>query len=168
MVLVLKRIALVAVLAVTLSTGVAHALPYPLPQDAVFVANASSLQVGKQLAAAAQVFDPGSTVTFTFESTPVVLGTSVANTNGVASVNTTVPNTTLGEHLVRAVGTFEGEAVNLTTSVTVVGATATAAPLPRTGSDSMNLWRIGTVAVLLGGLFVALSRKRRVRYSAAA
>lgn len=137
----------------------------------------TTVQVGESVTATATGLKPGSSATFTFESTPVNLGTVTVDGAGVATITFNTPNVTLGGHLVRVVGTSpQDQAVNLTANITVVGAggtgsgvggtgtgtgTAGGGTLPRTGSDATStILPIALGLITLGGLAVVLTRRR--------
>ncbi len=110
---------------------------------------------------------PGATATFEIEGVEVI-GSAVANAEGVAEIPFTVPSDI-------APGTYtvtgrclapDGEELVVSTTLTVVapgvtpvtpGSTGT---LPRTGADYTGLLRVGALLVLAGGLFAIVARKR--------
>jgi len=118
-------------------------------------------------------FDPGSNVQVIFNSTPIVLGTLVADSIGAVSGSFAAPaGVELGSHTVQLVGTSGGQPLTLSTAIQVVvgGAlgSAVAPPaamgtdLPRTGSsDTARFTAMGAALVAAGGFFVIASRKRR-------
>lgn len=145
----------------------AFAQQYPPGEDAVFVSD-TTVVPGEPITISAQVFQPGSTVTFVFESAPVTLGTATANANGVATLTVEIPSTaTPGPHTITASGTgADGNPLSVVINITVVGARAGAA-LPVTGSQgSVPLVRIGAGLLAAGGIAVLMARKRRARSTA--
>lgn len=68
-------------------------------------------------------FTPGATVTFEFRSTPVVIGTAVADGSGVATATVIIPsNATLGAHSITMSGAGPSGPVFLSSPITVVSA----------------------------------------------
>ncbi len=117
---------------------------------------------------------PGAEATFEIEGVEVI-GSAVANAEGVAEIPFTVPSDL-------APGTYtvtgrclapDGEELVVSTTLTVVEPGVTpitpgTGTLPRTGSDYTALLRVGALLVLAGGLFAIVARKRtrKVRPSA--
>jgi LPXTG-motif cell wall-anchored protein len=142
------------------------------PPAANFIAlSDTTLVPGQTFTITAGVFLPGSTVTFTFLSDPVNLGSAIANAVGTASASATVPvDAPLGAHTVTASGQSADGPLTLSASVTVVpaagaggaGAGAGAGNLPRTGDDtSIPLTRVAAVLLAGGGVLVFTARRRR-------
>lgn len=127
----------------------------------------ASCDPGGALTATAASFDPGSTVTFTFFSDPVVLGTATADAAGTATLQATWPAAASdGTHTVVASGTANGAPFEVSSS-TVCGATGGGSgTLPRTGSDSAPLLQIAIALVAAGGLLVLAARKRMAAVNA--
>lgn len=100
---------------------------------------------------------PGSTVTFYIESTPTLLGTAVANSQGIATLNATIPAGFSGTHTIRSVGVdASGNPLNQSQQIVV-----TSGGLPATGSDVIGLVAIGAVVLAGGAALVVVSRRRR-------
>jgi LPXTG-motif cell wall-anchored protein len=126
----------------------------------------ASCNPGGPLTASAQGFAPGTEVTFTFNSDPVVLGTATAGDDGVASVQTTWPsNAADGTHTVTASGT-DGDGPFEVSASTVCGVSTSGGALPRTGSDSAPLLQIAIALVAAGGILVLAARKRMASVNA--
>jgi hypothetical protein len=109
----------------------------------------------------AECFLPGSTVTFALDG--VSLGTAVADENGVATINTTIPaDTPLGPATVTATGTgCDGEVLSLVLGITVARAQP-AAPLPRTGSsNTLPMAQIAVATIVAGGFLLIMANRRR-------
>lgn len=109
-------------------------------------------------------YQPGSEVRFAIYSEPVLLGTAVAGTDGVARLLATLPpGMALGAHTVVSFGVSpEGTERVLSRSVTVAEpAPATAAPatLARTGRASGPLTAVGTLLVAAGALVLGARRR---------
>lgn len=120
---------------------------------------------GGALTASAAGFQPGTEVTFTFNSDPVVLGTATAGDDTVASIQTTWPaNASDGTHTVVASGT-DGTGPFEVSSSTVCGVSSSGGALPRTGSDSAPLFQIAIALVAAGGILVLAARKRMASVS---
>ncbi|MEI4273267.1 hypothetical protein TEK04_16210 [Klenkia sp. LSe6-5] len=120
-------------------------------------AAATTVAAGRQQTVTAGGFAPGETVRGTLYSTPVDLGTAVADAQGVATFTFTVPaGLEPGVHTVTAVGLTSGATSTVTFTVTA-GAT-----LATTGADVGPLLGLGALAVGAGAaLAVAGSRSRR-------
>ncbi len=108
-------------------------------------------------------FDPGSVVHFELHSTPISLGDAIAGADGVARLTVRIPaGVPLGPHTIYGTGTLDGVAVTATSPVQVT-ATATVSPaLARTGSNSIDLTRIGLALFTFGVLCIGLERRRRM------
>ena len=163
--------ALVAAVALVALPGAAGA---QYQGGATLTLDKTTVTVGQPVTATATGLKPGSSATFTFESTPVNLGTVTVDGSGVATITFNTPNVVLGPHLVRVVGTSPQDApVNLTAAITVVGAGgagvgaggagagAGSGNLPRTGSDvTSTLLPVALGLISLGGLAVVVTRRR--------
>lgn len=155
-------------LALTLAAALAVAAPagaqsYP-PAGNTATASDTTVQPGQPVTFTAKTFQPGTEVTFTLFSAPVVLGTAIADSNGVATLTTTIPESTSpGTHTVEASGVgANGQPLTVSFTITVLGAAADAATIPATGSSStvpMTQLAVGILA--LGGLLVLLANRRR-------
>ncbi len=164
MVPVVKKLVALAALLLVSMAGPAHAGDGYADEDTIVVSDAS-VTAGQTVTATAEVFEPGSTVTFTFtlSSGAVVLGTAVADASGVATLTFVVPSTaTAGTHTVEASGTgADGLPLTVLTTVEVAGAAA-AGGLPTTGSsNTMSLTQAALAALVGGGLLVLIANKRR-------
>jgi LPXTG-motif cell wall-anchored protein len=132
----------------------------------------STLVVGQPFTITVTGQQPGSTGTFTFNSTPILLGSATADAAGTVVFNGTTPNVALGAHTITYAGTAaDGSPSNYSLPVTVVAADGTgnttttagtgAGTLPRTGSNSTGtLLPIAAVLVAGGALMVIITRKR--------
>ncbi len=105
---------------------------------------------------------PGTDVTFIFESDPIVLGIATADADGVATLTTTWPvNASDGTHTISVQGVnIDGDPLVADPLGVDCNAAAAAAPLARTGSDSLPWLRIAMVLVTAGGVLVLAARKR--------
>jgi hypothetical protein len=168
-----KLLAVVAVttMALVASVGVSSAQgpppggpPYPPPRNIIIAPGNPDLvfNPGGPATFQAECFLPGSTVTFALDG--VVLGTAIANADGVATITTTIPaDTPLGPATVTATGTgCDGEALSLALGVTISAAQAPTEPLPRTGSDTtLPLAQIAVATIVAGGFLLIMANKRR-------
>lgn len=150
------------VLFATAATASAQAAPpsYNGRPSSVTVSD-GTVEPGQTVKTDAQIFTPGATVTFTFFSAPVVLGTAVADANGVASLTWSVPaNADAGTHRVEASGLgINGQPLTVSTTIQVAGA---GSALPTTGSDSsVPLTQLAIGVMVFGGLMVVMANKRR-------
>lgn len=173
----MKRVA--TVLGLALATAMLTALPalaqYPpaagcVTVSATAVAPAETITVSS---ADPDCWLPGSTVTLTFFSTPVVLGTTTVNADGAWSDQVTIPaGATPGPHTLRASGfAQDGSARVVDIALTVLGAAAApstpgVAPgdgLAATGS-TLTVGLLILVALLtVGGTTFVVGQRRRQR-----
>ena len=116
------------------TAAVAQSLPYVVatstesgatsPFSSCFpisTASATSLQAGQQVTVQAPGFTPGEQVSVTLHSTPVVLGTVVANASGVVDTTVTIPSGTApGAHELILTGLTSGTVVTIPITVTAV------------------------------------------------
>lgn len=136
------------------------------PGDATLTCTPSTVAIGDNLSCTATGYEPGATVTFEIGSG--VLGSAVADANGVASITAPVPTgTPTGAVTVTSTGTGAGggtTALVLNTNVTVHAAAlqpVEASQLPATGSDSsLPIAQIAVVLIAAGGLAVLVARRR--------
>lgn len=139
---------------------------YPPAENAVLVSDVTVVP-GQSVSVAAQVFDAGAEVTLTFYSTPQVLGTSMASTDGVVRTDVTIPaDASVGEHTLVASGPSPDGPLEVATTINVMGSAEEArtgsADLVRTGDGRTGLLvRVGLGALTVGGMFLVLARKRR-------
>ena len=125
---------------------------------------------GQTITISSGTYLAGSSVTVTFFSQPVPLGSAVANAIGEGTLSATIPaNASLGAHTITAEGTTVAGPLSQSVSITVVAADSGAgagsgarSPLPRTGDDlSMPLARAAVVLVVAGGALLLVTRRRR-------
>ncbi|GHE11933.1 prealbumin-like fold domain-containing protein [Klenkia taihuensis] len=122
-------------------------------------AAAPTVAAGRQQTITAGGFTPGETVRGTLYSTPVDLGTAVADAQGVATFTFTLPaGFEPGTHTVTAVGLTSGATSSVTFTVTAAGTPA----LAHTGVEVAPLLGLGALALSGGAvLTVAGTRRRR-------
>jgi hypothetical protein len=157
----LKKVVALAAMVLFLGAAAAGAQEYPPADDTVTVSD-TTVEPGQPVTLSARVFQSGSTVTFTFFSAPVVLGTATANSSGVATLTATIPsNATPGTHRIEATGTgADGQPLTVVINITVLGAAGSG--LPTTGSGSTApLTQLAAAALAGGGLLVLLANRRR-------
>lgn len=162
-----KLIGVVAVttMALVASVSAASAQAYPPPPNEIRCLNDADLVfvLGGPAIFDARFFMGGSSVTWTLFSAPVVLGTTTADAEGVATIETVIPlDTPVGAHRIEATGVDRfGEALTLVLEITVV-AQAPTEPLPRTGSSSsVPMAQIAIATIVAGGLLLIMANKRR-------
>ena len=97
----------------------------------VVTSSAPVLTVRESATVTAAHLRPGSTATFELHSEPVVLGTAVADDEGVARLTFTVPAVDAGEHELIAIGEdAAGSAARASVTVTVERRTHAGSPCP--------------------------------------
>ncbi|SCX39822.1 hypothetical protein SAMN03159343_0799 [Klenkia marina] len=135
--------------------------PTPAPPTSApgaATAASATLAVGRQQTVTAGGFTPGETVRGTLYSTPVDLGTAVADAQGVATFTFTVPaGLEVGVHTVTAVGLTSGSTSTVTFTVTAGGD----AVLATTGVDVAPLLGLGALAVGAGSALAFAGTRRR-------
>jgi hypothetical protein len=159
-----KRLFVLAGVLLLGMTGVASAQDYP-PQGNDVAVSDGSVEGGQSITVSAQIFQPGTPVSFTLFSAPVVLGTATADANGVATLTATIPaGVAPGTHTIEASGTgANGQPLTVTQSITVADAsTGAGSNLPSTGSSStIPMSRVALAGIAGGGLLVLLANRRR-------
>lgn len=153
----LKKVAALTAVLLLTTIGVAQAQTYP-PQGNSITADDTTVAPGESIVLGIQICRAAATATFDLDST-TNLGSTIANSSGVASLTTTIPsNTSPGTH------TIEGECVdpNGAPLVQVLSITVTGAAIPVTGSSStVPMTQIAIAAIVVGGLLVLAASKRR-------
>ncbi|MEO8221032.1 MAG: LPXTG cell wall anchor domain-containing protein, partial [Specibacter sp.] len=117
--------------------------------------NAGALVPGGRLTITGKGFKPGTKASFTLHSTPVLLGTAVADANGVVTLLVSLPvDVAPGKHriVIDGVG-VDGKALQVSAALTVTGAATSATTTPAAEDDLANT---GANATVLGGLAVLL------------
>lgn len=171
-----KRTVLVtAVASIALLAGPvrADAQQYP-PADTFCTISDTTPVPGQDVALTCGGYAAGATVTVTFFSSPVTLGTTTADADGVATLTTEIPsNAAVGRHSITTSGAAAtGGTLTQVIYITVVAAGAAGAgtqvpatvsgALPTTGSDgTMPLVRAGALLLAVGGVAVLATRRRR-------
>ncbi len=148
----------------------AAAQPYPPSGGCSLALSSSVVPAGGTVVVSttgSPCYAPGASVTLTFTSDPVNLGTVTANGAGQFSTTVTIPsNATAGTHTITSSGPgASGGTLVLSASLTVTGARAAAAGAPGqlafTGStDTAPLLWIALVALVLGAALVVGARRR--------
>lgn len=177
----LKRVIALAVVVTGAVVGgavaPAAAQQYPPADNSISVSDTTPTP-GQSITITARTFSPGAGVTVTLGPDPITLGSGTAGEDGVLRMDATVPtDTSLGEHTVTAAGQAPDGLLSLSARITVVsgdddeggaaggggsGGGGGDSSLPRTGSDLTTLLvQIGLALAAIGGLLLALSRRRR-------
>lgn len=153
---------------VTLAAGAVAAFGLAVPAGAYPVGVSPLITVqpgtgtpdGIPITVNCQNFDPNSVCTVTAESTPITLGTVQLNAAGTGSGSFVIPcSIGDGQHTVRATGTSNGTTTSATSLITIANCAATG-NLAFTGSSSTP-WAAGGIALVLGGLILAVMARRR-------
>jgi hypothetical protein len=116
-------------------------------------------------------FGPGTPVDFELHSTPIALGTRIADASGVAVIEFTVPASFTGRHHVVASGVdADGNPRTVSLAFEVSGSgtevdeseTDPHATLPATGVGGVEVaWRLGLLLMLAGVVLVRGAARRR-------
>lgn len=144
--------------------------PAALPTAAVVPQLAGSRSVARadeQIDLVARDFLPGETVVFYLHSTPVLLGSAVADANGVATLRVTLPaDAAPGSHHVQATGGTSGRVAEIPLTIVAPKAAASdgAAPaaLAVTGSSARDMVVVQAL-LLVSGAGLLLLRRRLAR-----
>lgn len=145
-------------------------LPQPLPgvsqvddsSASQFDVNTHTPTQGGDLTLTARGFKPGTVVDFWMHSTPIYLGSAIADVHGIAVLPVTLAPELVGDHHVQSIGTgLLGEPRNLAQPITV----AAPAALASTGVAAAPLVFLA-VLLLAGGAALILTDRRRTRRSA--
>ena len=179
----LKRVFAVAVVFVGALAAPVAAQQYP-PAVTSLALSDTCAPAGATVTATARTFTPGTMVNLAVAGAPV--GSAAADASGIATLTVTVPQADGDVELV-ATGDAPGGPLTLTAHLTVDAedcassaptpspAPAPAAPsvdssgddssgggnLPRTGSDTGDLVRIGLALAAVGGLLLAVTHRWR-------
>lgn len=127
----------------------------------------------------------GDKLVFTFNSTPVVLGSTTAGTNGAYSLPLTLPSETpLGQHTITVSDSATGDSASAALSVVeeggsngnggaagnggaggnggnAGGSNGSSGGIAFTGADTLAATAVGAGAIGVGGILLLSSRKRR-------
>lgn len=121
---------------------------------------------GGDLTLTARGFKPGTVVDFWMHSTPVYLGSAIADIHGIAVLPVTLTPTLVGSHHVQSIGTgLKGEPRNLAQPITIAAA-PTAPALASTGVATAPLVFLA-VLLLAAGAAILLADRRRTDRAAA-
>jgi len=100
---------------------------------------------GSAIVLTAYGFKPGTSVDFWMHSTPIYLGSAIANAQGVAKLPVRLDPSLAGVHHVQAVGVGPGgQPRNLSQTITIA-----TAPAPALASTGFSTWQVTLFAVLL-------------------
>lgn len=119
---------------------------------------------GQQIQIIGTGFPPGCEVTITVDG--VIVGTATTDANGAFSFGVTLGSTIGTVTIGVSAGSFTRDlsiqvGTAATTATTTPSTPTTAAPLPRTGSDSRTLAGVAFGLVALGGGIVMTTKRRR-------
>jgi hypothetical protein len=135
--------------------------PAPTPPAVEEVA-AETIVAGRQQTVALSGFQPGEEVRGVLRSTPVDLGTVVADANGVATFTFTVPaGVEAGTHTVTMTGLTSGVERKATFEVTEPAAPAGTGGLAYTGAEVVPLLALGGGLLAAGAAAVTVAGRRR-------
>ena len=156
------------VMASALAATPAVAQQYP-PAENLLTLSDTTLVGGQPVTITAGSFLEGATVSFSFASDPVTLGSATANADGRATLTASIPgNASPGQHTITASGDSVDGPLLVSSTVTVSGgaadtpATTSAAELPPTGvGDATSMAAIvAVIALALGGALLFIVRRR--------
>ncbi|MCA1845150.1 MAG: hypothetical protein LC792_18545 [Actinobacteria bacterium] len=166
-----RRAVIAGALLLLVAPVAALAQQYPPSATQLGVDDASPAP-GQPVAVAGDGYAPGTPVTITFQSTPVVVGTTRADSSGRFSVKVRVPaDAEAGAHSIKSSGMgSDGRMRVLSAAVTVDGpapAAAAAAPVRSQSRSGLSLTglaaavplAVGCAALAGGGLLVMLARR---------
>lgn len=175
----LKRILGLGVAIVGLSAAPALAQQYP-PKDNTIDVSTMTPCPAEPFTVTAQTFEPGSAVTVQLASTGAVLDTATADGEGVATFEIAIPDSPAPgasvQRDIQVVGTSsDGQELALSAAIEIRDCSEDAPPavapvasppsgddLPRTGSsNTRTLIQIGLALAAIGGVLLALARRRR-------
>ncbi len=158
------------------------------PNGCTIMLSVTVVNDGATITASGNCGKQGDTLTFTFNSTPVVLGSTSAGVNGAYSVPETIPSSApLGQHSITVTDTSQTPNLSATAALSVVapgsngtsnggtagssgvGSSSPSSPssggssggLAFTGTDTLATTAVGAGALGLGGILLLSSRKRR-------
>ena len=107
-------------------------------------------------------FTPGDTIGLYVASTPILLGTGIADANGFVSINGTLPgDLEVGDHTIALIAS---DGVTGVAQAISIVADSNSGGLPTTGSDSRSMLIIAAALIGLGALG-AYAARRRTRIS---
>jgi LPXTG-motif cell wall-anchored protein len=142
-----------------------HPPNYPPPGHAIACSAIPDFAPGQDVVCNAFTFGAGTRVNWTLFSAPVDLGTSTADANGVATLDTKIPlDARPGVHRIEASGVDPfGNDLVLVFEIRLVPAQAPPpGALPRTGSSSsVPMAQIAVATIVAGGFLLILANRRR-------
>lgn len=144
------------------STPPTTAAPTTTPGAATVAA--ATVAAGRQQTITASGFTPGETVRGTLFSTPVDLGTVVADAQGVATFTFTLPaGLEAGPHSVTATGLTSGATSTATFTVSAAVSAAGSPALATTGAEVGPMVGLGVLALGAGAALTVATGRRRQR-----
>ncbi len=165
----MRRILLVVSAAVAMTLvllGPAAAQYPPLPEEGVDVAvSDATLLPGEPFTVTGDGWLPGSTVTFTLFSEPVVLGSAAVEDDTTFSARLEIPeNTAPGTHTLEISGTNDdGQPRVAELTLEVLGTAANASHLASTGANPTAGLGLAAALLVAGGITLSVARRRRSR-----
>jgi hypothetical protein len=159
----IAAIAAVVLVVVVTSIGVASAA-YPPAAPSVGVSD-STVTAGASVTVTGDRWQGGSTVTLSFHSTVVRLGSVTTRPDGSFSTSVTIPsNASAGTHAIVASGTASnGRARTVSTAVTVLGDVVTAPGSTAFTGAHLDVWMATALLLFLAGAGLILIGRRRSR-----
>lgn len=132
--------------------------------------SSTSVTVGQTITLTCTGFAPTETITITFNSDPINVGTTTDSSSGTFSTPITIPNVAPGTHTITATGST-GDSASVTVTVVTPAAAAVTPPsvspsappsgLAFTGVEIGLMALAGAVLLIVGGMLVLTTRKRR-------
>jgi LPXTG-motif cell wall-anchored protein len=134
----------------------------PSPSKATVTASSGAVEAGGTVDLAATGFAAGETVRIDLHSTPIQLGTAVADATGAVHTTVTIPaDVEPGDHTIVLTGETSGATASV--AITVDAPQSAGEALPVTGSHSGATATVGLGLVVLGAGLVSLGRRRQLR-----
>ncbi len=161
---------LAAAIATTLVAALALALPVAAPASAYTSDGGAEVSdttpaPGAPVTVSGSGFGAGTTVTVVMYSTPVELGTAVADAAGQVSLGVTIPSSVApgSSHRIELQGVdADGNPRTVTQAITIAGGSSSGgASLAQTGATLIPILVGASLLVVVGGLLVATGRLRR-------
>lgn len=152
---------LLALVVSALLAPMALAAPYPLNTPTVGVSDSTVLP-GQEITVSGDRWFPGSTVSLSFQSTPVRIGTATVRADGSFSTRVTIPaDATPGDHQIVARGrNRHGDPRTVATDVTILGTVGAGGGSAFTGAN-VQTWMLLSVGLgLVGGILIVVTRRR--------
>ena len=147
------------VLLVAWGAAPAAAVQYP-PSGNGLTVNKTNLAPGEALTLTGSGYTAGATITITIESTPLVLGTTVADGTGAFTTTVSIPTTfAAGRHTVKATGEGAGGSTIVLSAAVTVASSGSGHPF--TGANVGPPVLVGVGLILVGMVLIVTVRRRR-------